>query len=295
MLDLDDIQGNVLQGYRMPEAAYVFLRMPDAAAGRALLRDLAARVTTARPWDSQDTPPTALNVALTANGLRELGVDGQTFERLPAEFLSGMAARAERLGDTGESAPANWEPGYRDGNAHILVILYDTDARRLGERVDRFRSGPLKVVVIERATRRELGLYREHFGYTDGIAQPALEGQWLSPRPGEGVATAGGGWRALKAGEFILGHPDEHGGPAVPPLLRNGTFMVVRKLAQDVMRFRAMVTELAARAIRPRRGIGRGEAPRPVARRHAARAVAAAAEAGAGRGRAPAQRLPLRG
>jgi Dyp-type peroxidase family len=245
VLPLDDIQGNVLRGYRLPEVAYVFLHVHDAAAGRSLLGALAPAVTTARPWDPDRPPRATLNVALTANGLRALGVDQEILERLPAEYLAGMASRADRLGDTGDSAPEHWDCGYRRGEAHILVVLYDENQQALARRVARLSRGPLAVVADERATRRELGHYREHFGYSDGIAQPALEGQPLAPRPGEGVAVARGGWRALKAGEFILGQEDEHGGVAIPPLLRNGTFMVFRKLAQDVVGFRKAVTALA--------------------------------------------------
>ncbi len=89
----------------------------------------------------------------------------------------------------------------------------------------------------------------EHFGFFDGVAQPQIEGI-----KGEGIRT----------GEFIFGYQNEYGffpaGPVVPPgddrqrilpvsanpfhrnagyrdLGMNGTFVVYRKLAQDVAAF----------------------------------------------------------
>jgi Dyp-type peroxidase family len=56
------------------------------------------------------------------------------------------------------------------------------------------------------------------------------------------------GWRPLRAGEFVLGYADEDGGPPpapAAPLGRNGTFMVWRKLRQDVAGFRAFTASAA--------------------------------------------------
>ena len=50
-------------------------------------------------------------------------------------------------------------------------------------------------------------------------------------------------WRPIRAGEFLLGYPDEMGEMATIPhnaqLIRNGTYLVVRKLEQHVAEFRS--------------------------------------------------------
>jgi Dyp-type peroxidase family len=88
---------------------------------------------------------------------------------------------------------------------------------------------------------------REHFGYADGFAQPAVEGSSDDKRAGGGVPEKDGRWRALAPGEFILGYEDEDTRddprrrlPRRPddPLGRNATYMVWRKLHQDVALFR---------------------------------------------------------
>jgi Dyp-type peroxidase family len=57
-------------------------------------------------------------------------------------------------------------------------------------------------------------------------------------------------WSDLKAGEFIHGYPDEDGyvtSNEAASLLRNGSFMVYRKLEQDVAEFRRQLADQAQR------------------------------------------------
>jgi Dyp-type peroxidase family len=240
--DLEDIQGNVLRGYRFPVARYVFMRVGAAEAGRRWLGGVAEHVTNAEPWDEK--PGWALNVAFTHAGLRALGAPAATLASFPTEFRQGMRARAELLGDTGDSAPAHWDAGFGDDSVHVLAVINALTADRLEERSDWFERGlasvgDLHVVGTQAAARLPGGC--EHFGYVDGMSQPLLEGE---------------GRHAVRAGEFLLGHIDESGRlPAAPQpaaLARNATYIVVRKLRQDVALYRRF---LAARS----RGYAGGE------------------------------------
>ena len=69
--------------------------------------------------------------------------------------------------------------------------------------------------------------------------------------PGQGAVADDGGWRPIRAGEFILGYLDEEGVlPAAPPpaeLSTNGSFLVYRKLHQDVAAFRTQLADAAKR------------------------------------------------
>src|SRR5262249_45249953 len=84
----------------------------------------------------------------------------------------------------------------------------------------------------------------EHFGFRDGISQPAIEGSGI---PGTNSKET-----PLKAGEFLLGYRDETGGfPRMPQpeiLGRHGTYVVFRKLHQRVAAFRQY---LKANALNP--------------------------------------------
>lgn len=82
---------------------------------------------------------------------------------------------------------------------------------------------------------------KEHFGYLDGVSHPAVEGSGI---PGSNRLEA-----PLKSGEFVLGYPDEIGGAQTPQptvLGRNGSYVVFRKLHQDVAAFRRYLRDNSA-------------------------------------------------
>ena len=75
-VDQQDLQGNLLAGYGncYPHASYYFLVFKDPATGRQWLGALADKVTTAVPWTPETRPAYTVNVSLTRNGLRALGL-----------------------------------------------------------------------------------------------------------------------------------------------------------------------------------------------------------------------------
>ena len=257
-LEFGDIQGNVLSGYGHPRAAYTFVRVDDAAEGRSLVGDLAERVTSALRRPEGRPPDVTWNLALTYQGLAALGVPSDVLHTFPDDFREGMAGRADLLGDVGDSAPERWEAGLGTGEAHLLVMVnareqdgLDTALDELHARLDG-AGGGLAVVHEQRAELlpfewEEFGP-REHFGFSDGFSQPSVRGHYVAPRPGQGVPVADGQWRPLAAGEFLLGYEDEDNVlPEAParPLAQNGTFMIYRKLYQDVALFRRTLREAA--------------------------------------------------
>jgi Dyp-type peroxidase family len=246
-----DIQGNVLRGYPLDHAAHVFLAIGDGAGagGRRLLRDILPRVTTGAPWPPGDRPVTTLNAAFTYGGLRALAPGRAWLDALPEDFREGMAARAAReLGDLGPSASTSWEAGLGDGGADVLLTVYASGAGERDRKAEAL-AGQIGAVSGLRVVRVQatdtLPDAREHFGFRDGFSQPAVAGSGRSPR-GEGVRGRLG-WRPVRLGEFLLGHLDEDG--VVPgageEMLRNGTFMVWRKLAQHVEEWDAWRLEAA--------------------------------------------------
>jgi deferrochelatase/peroxidase EfeB len=165
-----------------------------------------------------------------------------------------MHARAERLGDTGISAPSQWTPRLSDDFVAALVIVTAESRERRAERVAELRVIAGEAGVVEVADLLEadaLTGQREHFGYRDGIAQPSIEGG-LIDQPGMGAPQPGGGWRPIKPGEFVIGYEAERRAPPLPEgvgdLCLNGTYVVFRKLRQDVALFRAFLAHAATTA-----------------------------------------------
>jgi Dyp-type peroxidase family len=249
-VETGDIQGNVLHGYgkKLPCARYVPVCVPHAEAGRELLKGLLANVTRADHW--KDAPPRALNIAISHRGLQALGVPAALLRRFPPEFVEGMAARAHRLGDAGPGAPEHWDAELRA--VELLVIEYAADP-------DQLQRGHAQLESEAKAAGVALGRpidaallpkSREHFGYRDGLGQPAIDLAPSANDAGQGVRARFGRERSLALGEFVHGYRDEDdvfGAGPPPPFSRNGTFMVMRKLHQDVDGFEALVGELAER------------------------------------------------
>lgn len=250
-LDLDAIQGIVLRGYRMSVMQYVFVRFGDTtrdrAAARAWLGELTGHITTATPWDSK--PHSAVNIAFTAAGLRALGLPPDVLSTFSTPFLQGMAARAELLGDTGTSAPHFWSGRLGTPEVHAMVWLQAVAPDRLADRIawlgSTLAGGAATVVSRQAASRLPGGM--EHFGYTDGLSQPDVQGLDTAPRTGQGAYQGHGRWRPVASGEFVLGYPDEEGilpdAPRPADLARNGSYLAYRKLRQDVFTFRRQLAD----------------------------------------------------
>jgi Dyp-type peroxidase family len=270
VLELGDIQGIVFSGYQnKSEASYLLLQVIEPAKARQWLRSIAQLVTSG----VDRSPDTCLNVAWTARGLAALGLGDDGLHTFPLEFregLSGSDTRSRTLGDCDESAPSSWSWGGSDTPVDALLMLYGRSPDVLRALIDGQQAamqGALRCVA--ELHTKTLPERREHFGFADGIAQPVIEGS------GREVPA---GARSLKAGEFILGYENEYGKlpfvPNVAPALdaggqladcsaegkrkalgRNGSYLVVRQLKQDVHGFWTCM-RAAAEAESPGRTVG---------------------------------------
>jgi len=250
-LQINDIQGLVLSGYgHLDEAAYLFLQVTDPAAARQWLTQMTPEIATAANWPQDDAgkaikPDTRINIAFTHPGLTALGLSAATLASFSSEFKEGVTGveRSFILGDTEESAPEAWEMGGPNNPpVHILLILFATAPDALISLRERFRAtftaGGLTEIYNQNSSR--LPENREHFGFRDSISQPAIEG---SPQ------TVAAGQEVIRAGEFILGYQNEYAlvppMPDPPKLGINGTYLVYRKLAQNVAVFQDYLKQAA--------------------------------------------------
>jgi Dyp-type peroxidase family len=240
-VDQADVQGNILCGYgRAYESAlFLFFVVDDAGALRRWLADRITQIQTAVPWGPAK-PPLTLNVAFALDGLRELGLGEAVLDSFPEDFRQGMEERAARIGDTERSAPARWERDLRGAHGVITVSALERTLRDERRRELEAEAASAGFTVTRVQETDVLSGEREPFGFRDGISQPAIKDPNAGPhRRWEDVP--------VEPGEFVLGYPDEGG--SVPPLPReigmSGSYMVVRKLEQDVDGFWAFVNREA--------------------------------------------------
>jgi len=254
-VELDDVQGLVRFGYKHhSEATFLLLRVRDRGAARRWLA--AAPVSSA---ETVEPPPaTVLQIALSSEGLRALGVAEAIVESFAADFVTGMsndANRARRLGDVGANDPGGWQWGSADRLPHVLVLLYALPGRLADfqSSIEGQCEGGFEVLA-RLATADLDGI--EPFGFMDGISQPLLD--WQRQRPArDGERSDYSNLSCL--GEYLLGYPNEYGGYTDRPLLdpglagarlpraedapgrsdlgRNGSYLVMRQLRQDVHGF----------------------------------------------------------
>ena len=267
-LELDDIQAGAL--YERPSpyvGTYLLLRVDDRRDGRELVRRLQRIVNPAR-FSPNYSVDTSITVAFTHAGLGALGVPQASLDSFPPEFREGMAARAAILGDTGESSPDRWERPLGTAQVHVAIAALSPDRAVLQAAAERARAAQEQLPGVELVWRQDcyqLETGRTSFGFKDGIGQPAIEGSGRPPsNPKE---------RPLKAGEIILGYPDETGEPPAMPtpavLGRNGTYVVFRKLHTKVAAYRqylrAHAENRAEEALLGAKMVGRWQSGAPLA------------------------------
>ncbi len=264
-IELPEIQGNVLCGYALPVTRYCHFRFDEPLGARAFVAAVTREVTTAedkRPdgghW-STSKPESTVNLAFTFRGLAALGLDRPTLAGFPQAFRVGMRVRAPVLVDRGTSAPEQWEPIWLSGEVHACVTLYGSDTVGLETRAAWLEACRQKAGGVTMLQAQDAGALvvdgqltlKEHFGFTDGFGNPEVAGAGCPSRPGRGKIMPGGKWAPIATGEFVLGYRNENGEVAVTPepsqLYRNGTYMVYRKLHENVASFREYVQREGAR------------------------------------------------
>lgn len=270
---LCDIQGIITSGYgHLPYAAYLFVSMTNAAGARRWLSAIAGSITSSQHRIvghrlPEDRPPVAVNIGLTAEGLRAIDLPAEVITTFPVEFQDGITSeeRSRILGDTGASAPQTWEVGGPlTDPVHAMLMLFAADEAALDD-LCRVHRGLLEASggAVELPGSAQGGYrpdtFTEPFGFHDGIAQPSIVGL-----AGHGVPT----------GEFILGYENHYGlippAPVVPAQMnrartlpqldspyhagkqlgdlgRNGSYLVYRKLQQDVAGFWQFMARESAR------------------------------------------------
>jgi Dyp-type peroxidase family len=248
-LELSDIQGYVVRGYKyMMYSRYVMLNITEPALAKKFIKNNVVDITHVNHHPTTH----CLNFAFTSPGLKALGMMQENLDNFTREFREGMTTehRQRLLGDLDSSAPGKWRwGGPSNDEVHILLMVFGANKDIALNYADQLKqqylvSGLKEVFLIDGQT---LPYNKEHFGFRDGISQPTIKG---TGRPGPPEHN-------INAGEFLMGYKNEYNVYPDTPVLagvqgdttllpsdasgtgkrdlgRNGSYMVMRQLQQDV-------------------------------------------------------------
>ena len=269
MLDLNEIQGDIVIGLRKHTENFIFFKIVDKFAFKGLLKQhVIGRITSSQlvhqreliirrrqklGYKIRERFP-GLNLGFTQVGMTRLVGEGRP--RLDAAFEKG-ADHPDTINALNDPPRSGWLRKFVSDRIDGVFLVTSPDRSLVAFHSSELLSffGPsIKVVYSEIGNTRpgtEHG--HEHFGYRDGISQPAIRGltRRSTSNPDQGLP----GQDLLWPGEFVFGYPGQD--PSDPvrqgppphmaaPWLRNGSYMVFRRLEQKVPEFRRFVADHAA-------------------------------------------------
>ncbi|NML51665.1 Dyp-type peroxidase [Streptomyces sp. R302] len=267
MRDSDDIQGDVLAGFKKDQMTLLFLKFEDPARARAWVKALEPQISTtrqvatfnaafsrARKASAGDDPKTLratwINVSFTYEGLRQLTGKDPLPSVAPRSGLEAFKQGSDKraLGDTGDSSPEMWLFGNGKGEpVHaVLTIASDTlQDLQTAVRQQREACAGAKIVIVfqqDAATLTGTRRGKEHFGFKDGVSEPGVIGFDERDAVKPEYVKGHHGTRLIPPGEFVVGLDRVDSEPReTPEWTENGSFQVVRRLSQDVPGFWSQV------------------------------------------------------
>ena len=265
--DPTQVQGGIISAFpeEITHGCLLLIAFKCKQGTAKFLDALTARVTHDGKVVGKDEP--TMNIAFTCEGLRAIGLSEAQIDLFPQEFREGMEARASVLGDVRRNHPRRWQLPQRNwgrasaepvsvvelSTVHAVVELrIVAGPASTGETLD--KDDPLHAYVttlfsghdevellsVQPMVRyvNDAGRPREHFGFADAESNPVFD-------PGKnGVIYTR---NQVQLGEFLWGYSNEAEAPQDPDAacdpdfarerrnwLHNGSFLVVRKLSQDV-------------------------------------------------------------
>jgi Dyp-type peroxidase family len=286
VLEMAEIQGNGLAGFNKDHQIFLFAAIKDRVAAKHWLHEFVPTISTlAQVWsfnqdfrrqrarrsgDPAGLKATWINIALSAPGLIKLTSEAAV-QGFSTTFLKGLMNSSATLGDPTSTAspgnPENWVVGGPKNAADVVVIIAADDPQELEETASKLRSSmfsagpeasPFLLVFEQRGDTRTDLRGHEHFGFKDGISQPAPRGRvsntpdaflgdrLIDPSDKRSTMFAQPGQRLVWPGQFVIGYQQQNPHDPVQPLkaaiptpgwAKNGSYVVIRRLNQDVPAF----------------------------------------------------------
>ncbi|KAG8529720.1 uncharacterized protein KY384_005201 [Bacidia gigantensis] len=254
-LDLNNIQGDILVGIAKKTETYYFFQIDSSRVNdfRKQLSQLVPLIyTSAKSQDDKkkiaDRKRTdagllkigGVNIVFSRKGLNLLGIKDNTGD---TAFEAGMLAGAKDLHDNGTTTPDNkfdpdWIPAFKK-QIHGLVLVSADSHQTVDESLRKveqiFKVGTPNATIYQ--VLRLVGDVRpgneaghEHFGFLDGVSQPAVDGV-DNHLPGQDV---------VRQGIILVGRQGDVT-TTRPAWALDGSFLAFRYLPQLVPEFNAFL------------------------------------------------------
>lgn len=264
MPDKSNIQGLILRGYTHPCSCHLlfsFLVGSKIADTKTFFNNLYPKVQSAADWGKQK-PVSMLNIGLTFNGVKQLGiVAGGELANFPDAFTQGPWSAGSQASLTDvydpKSVPSLWWNGQGDtvnASLHCIVHVYGLTPAHLDTLVNvvlaSATSNGLQEILPLAPTNAGGRLYQTiveddaakiHFGYTDGISEPALS-----------VPGQSGIVKAEDYSNFLIGYsnssisqPGPFDATSDGTFAKDGCYNAFRIIYQDVACFNQFLKEQA--------------------------------------------------
>jgi Dyp-type peroxidase family len=252
-IDRANVQGLIFQSYNYLYTRHFLFHFDDADGARRFFNEWEPHVTHGAV-DLAAKPDRLVNIAVTWSGLRKAGAVENAAgifpasQAFPGNYREPPNAKAMR--DYGDSAPRNWwNERFRSDDVDFVLLLYCQSDASLARNTQAVRNSAvacgLKELIPTRDGQEALtgniaskGVL--HFGYQDGISQPQVDWDDTGNDPD-----------LVNLRHFLLGYRTEEidSSPFQPPwndLVRDGSYLVLRWIYQDVAKFNKFLREKSA-------------------------------------------------
>ena len=246
--------------------------LAEVLAFNRLFKQMRAR----RGAETPGLSATWFNLAFSYDGVAKLTSSDEADSFLDGPFCGRLDGAATALGDptTGPGAPSNWVVGGPQNRADLVVIVAGDSATDVAAYVERLAASTWVMPDGATGSPSMRLLYRqvagtlpgalaghEHFGFKDGISQPGVRGlvdeaDFLTDRTIDPACQsdekkpelAKPGQPLIWPGQFVIGadYPSQDNNDprkagaavaVVPDWTQDGSYLVVRRLAQDTAGF----------------------------------------------------------
>jgi deferrochelatase/peroxidase EfeB len=263
MVDPSDIQTVLTRSYAKALAVLLLFNVEDVPSAKRFLRLWLPRVPGGVRDRDPDTP--IVHFYFTWSGLDQLACSDATLDSAKgrseldwaftdASQAPDQAAMRDQLGFVGASSSESWwNRSFANADVHLALHAFLDDEEQKADVLEKIRRSAaengLRELQISTFSDKALSGRRPkdgrlHFGYRDGITNPNVN--WQDTRDHAGVDLR----------EFVVGYPTDvyPTSPQRPgawqDFARNGCYVALAWMYQDVARFNAFLEEHAASASR---------------------------------------------